>query len=209
MSASLPRDRVRSALDLLKPFLASFVASTVSSASRQQGLERADVQGLLGTILANWETVFSARMGKTARHYVFELKDVRNRWAHEEEFSSDDARRAIDTAALLAQSIRAPATVVATIRTLAESTRDEREVSKPSAPGKAKSRSRPTQRSVMLRIYEKYAPDEARIVREYAAAELRGEVQRVRNESGLSGEEYARALLADGRKRGWLPSKGL
>jgi hypothetical protein len=155
-------------------------------------------------MLANWESVFAARMGKTARHYIFELKDVRNRWAHEAEFAIDEVRRAIDTAALVAQSIGAPTEVVTRIRKLAASDVTETRVSKLAGQATLTSPRRLTQRDMMRRIYARYAPDEARIVREYAAAEQRGEVQRLRNESGLSPEEYAKALLADGQKKGWL-----
>ena len=42
------------------------------------------------------------------------------------------------------------------------------------------------------------------IVQEYAAAERRGEVERKQNASGLTSEGYARALYADGVKKGWL-----
>jgi hypothetical protein len=41
-------------------------------------------------------------------------------------------------------------------------------------------------------------------VAEYADAERRGEAPRRRNTSGLSADEYARALWADGVKKEWL-----
>jgi hypothetical protein len=61
------------------------------------------------------------------------------------------------------------------------------------------------QRDVMRRIYARHGPDDEPVVREYAAAERRGEVRRARNAYGLSPEDYARRLLADGLKKGWLP----
>ena len=41
------------------------------------------------------------------RNYVRELIDARNRWAHQEPFSSDDAYRALDSAERLLQAISA------------------------------------------------------------------------------------------------------
>jgi hypothetical protein len=38
------------------------------------------------------------------------LKDVRNKWAHGESFSSDDTYRAIDTVGLLLTAVSAPQT---------------------------------------------------------------------------------------------------
>ena len=45
---------------------------------------------------------------KVERSYVNELIDVRNRWAHQEFFSSDDADRALDSAGRLLAAISAP-----------------------------------------------------------------------------------------------------
>ena len=56
----------------------------------------------------------------------------------------------------------------------------------------------------MRQIFARYSPDDERIIREYAAAELRGEVLRKSNSRGLDAEEYARRLLEDGYKKGWL-----
>lgn len=60
------------------------------------------------------------------------------------------------------------------------------------------------QRDVMRRIWERCRPDEELAVREYAAAEQRGEVQRSSNSHDWSAEKYARALLNDGLRKGWL-----
>jgi hypothetical protein len=61
-----------------------------------------------------------------------------------------------------------------------------------------------TQRDKMRELVQRFGRDEDRVVREYAAAERRGDVQRTRNVSGLTPEEYARALWADAMKKGWL-----
>lgn len=56
----------------------------------------------------------------------------------------------------------------------------------------------------MRAIWARCAPDEDRSIREYAAAEHRGDAPRKQNASGLTPEQYARALLADGLGKGWL-----
>jgi hypothetical protein len=45
-----------------------------------------------------WSEVFRQILGKTERSLVNELLAVRNSWAHQETFSSDDAYRALDSA---------------------------------------------------------------------------------------------------------------
>src|SRR5438445_1764478 len=54
-----------------------------------------------------WGAVFSAILGRADRNLVLELIDVRNRWAHQEPFSSDDADRALDSMARLLTSVSA------------------------------------------------------------------------------------------------------
>lgn len=43
-----------------------------------------------------WSDVFRNTLGKAERSLINELIDVRNRWAHQEAFSGDDADRALD-----------------------------------------------------------------------------------------------------------------
>lgn len=66
------------------------------------------------------------------------------------------------------------------------------------------SRRRRTQRDVMREVYARYGNDLERVIREYAAAERRGEAPRSSNTTGMKAEDYARALLNDGLKKGWL-----
>lgn len=185
------RDRVRDALDALKPYLAAFVDQAIASAPGTRQPARADTAGLLAAVVEHWERVFSSRLPHVARSWVFELRDARNRWAHEEPFTGDEARRVEDTAHLLARAIGAP---VATRRADA-------------APAEPVPRSlvrRVRQVDVMRELYHRHRGDEERVIREYAAAEERGEVTRRSNKHGLSAEQYARALLADGQRKGWL-----
>lgn len=62
-----------------------------------------------------------------------------------------------------------------------------------------------SQRDVMRRLWLNCRCAAECAVRAYAEAERRGEVMRARNASGLDAEGYARALLADGLRKGWLP----
>ena len=107
MPQSTNHRRIRSLLDDLKPYLAAFVTSIHRRGEYE--LASADTQALLNVMIANWDATFSQHLTRTSRSYIFELKDIRNRWAHEVEFSDEDVRRARDTAALLAASIGAPA----------------------------------------------------------------------------------------------------
>ena len=60
------------------------------------------------------------------------------------------------------------------------------------------------QRDLMRSLWVQYAGDTDRAVHEYAAAEDAGRVPRRSNSSGMSSLDYARRLLADGLKKGWL-----
>ena len=59
-------------------------------------------EGVMGD---EWQPVFRNVLGQTERTYVSELRDVRNRWAHQEHFSTDDADRALDTIQRLARPV--------------------------------------------------------------------------------------------------------
>ena len=67
-----------------------------------------DVAALLKLMWETWNEVFRNILGAAERGFVGELRGHRNRWAHQEPFSSDDAYRAIDTANRLLTAISAP-----------------------------------------------------------------------------------------------------
>ena len=48
-------------------------------------------------IKATWNEVFSHGFGPSVRSLVFEVADVRNRWAHQQSLTSDDTARALDS----------------------------------------------------------------------------------------------------------------
>ncbi|MEZ5098673.1 MAG: Swt1 family HEPN domain-containing protein [Thermoleophilia bacterium] len=109
-------ERVGSALGVLAQGLAPFIDRECSSAlgldwpNAVQGVgqaSRTDVQFLLKAMAALWREAFERTLGRMERNYVSELIDARNRWAHQEAFSSDDTYRALDSAERLLQAVNA------------------------------------------------------------------------------------------------------
>jgi hypothetical protein len=191
---SAERRAVRQALDALKPVLEAFLAQhriPVEAAIRGRSSAAPDIHALLKACAFTWDLGLDAVLPRIARTYAHELIDVRNRWAHEEAFSTAEARRAEDTARLFGELLGAPQMPSQAARgsSLSQST-----------PAKA----RVTQRDMMTRIFAAVGRDPERAIREYAAAERRGEIVRKSNKHGTDAESYARALLADGQKKGWL-----
>ncbi len=109
------RERVGKGLDLLAAGLRPFVerelksklgenwASTmIDSSARAPKAKNAsinlnDPQVLLGVMIDQWQVVFREVLGQQERSIVHELKAIRNQWAHNEQFSSNDAIRALDS----------------------------------------------------------------------------------------------------------------
>ena len=67
-----------------------------------------DIAALLKLIWEQWNEVFRKTLGFAERSLVSELREFRNRWAHQEPFSTDDAYRVLDSAARLLSAISAP-----------------------------------------------------------------------------------------------------
>ncbi len=120
-------ERVGKALELLKaglyPFLERELAAqygkywiTTVTAGWQHDLnwpENADAPDLdvalsLKLMWEQWNEVFKKTLGHAERSLVSELREVRNRWAHQEPFTTDDAYRALDSASRLLTAISAP-----------------------------------------------------------------------------------------------------
>lgn len=121
--------RVGEALDLLNEGLRPFVErelraahgdkwqESVQGAIRQdRGAVKAaktgeinwDTQNLLAVMWDQWNNVFRNTLGHAERSLVSELRDIRNRWAHHKQFSSDDAYRALDSMSRLLSAVSAP-----------------------------------------------------------------------------------------------------
>ena len=60
-----------------------------------------DFQAMVTLFLSQWDSVFRKNLGSFERNLIHELSATRNKWAHQEPFSTDDAYRAIDSAARL------------------------------------------------------------------------------------------------------------
>ena len=67
-----------------------------------------DVGGLLKLMWETWNDVFRRILGPAERGLVGELRGHRNKWAHQESFSSDDAYRALDSVGRLLAAVSAP-----------------------------------------------------------------------------------------------------
>lgn len=69
-----------------------------------------DIAALLRIMWDQWNDVFRRTLGFAERTYVSELRDYRNKWAHQEPFSSRDTLRVLDSTARLLKSISSPET---------------------------------------------------------------------------------------------------
>ena len=120
-------ERVGKALDLLKAGLGPFVEREVKGALESRKLDahrvrdygedrvlgskpipKCDVAGLLKLMWDTWHDVFREILGPAERSLVSELRVHRNKWAHQESFSSDDAYRALDSVGRLLAAVSAP-----------------------------------------------------------------------------------------------------
>jgi predicted AAA+ superfamily ATPase len=117
-------ERVGRALTLLSTGLAPFVEREFKAAygdawlgevarndrgagGLPQKVSITDVQFLLTAVWNEWNMVFRRVLGQGERTLVSELRDIRNRWAHQEAFSSDDAYRALDSTHRLLSAVSA------------------------------------------------------------------------------------------------------
>lgn len=118
------RDRVGRAFEQLALGLGPYVDERMRVTSRVKGdwfesfvrsarppihgdASRTDPALLMRIIAEAWETGFRPVLTRADRNLVFELRDVRNRWAHNDSFSIDDAYRALDSIERLLISVGA------------------------------------------------------------------------------------------------------
>lgn len=112
-------ERVGSALRLVADALRPIVESEMSRAhgprwkeaarGLRPGIDRGlDASALFATVQNNWQTVFAAKLGPMNRALIGELRETRNRWAHQEPFDASDVDRALDTAARFLKSVGSP-----------------------------------------------------------------------------------------------------
>ncbi|MBI1882242.1 MAG: ATP-binding protein, partial [Chloroflexi bacterium] len=74
----------------------------------RQGEVHLDAHILLKLMADYWDPIFRKTLGRTERNLVTELRDVRNDWAHQHPFSTDDVYRVYDSIARLLTAIAAP-----------------------------------------------------------------------------------------------------
>jgi hypothetical protein len=120
-------ERVGKALEQLNTGLRPFVERELKATYKERWVETArpsfpnwqqtgknakdlnwDTQALLGVMWDLWNDCFRKILGPSDRSLVSELRDVRNKWAHQKAFSTDDAYRAIDTISRLLTAVAAP-----------------------------------------------------------------------------------------------------
>ena len=120
-------ERVGKSLELLKAGLGPFVDREVKGALESRRLDAFklrgyaedsmlaskptsewDVAALLKLMWETWNDVFRTILGRAERSLVSEIREHRNKWAHQESFSSDDAYRALDSVGRLLAAVSAP-----------------------------------------------------------------------------------------------------
>ena len=74
----------------------------------EKDIVQTDAARLLKLMWEAWNDVFRRTLGQAERSLVSELRDFRNKWAHQQTFSADDAYRALDSAGRLLTAISAP-----------------------------------------------------------------------------------------------------
>ncbi|MGC2696012.1 MAG: Swt1 family HEPN domain-containing protein [Candidatus Angelobacter sp.] len=121
------QERVGKALELLKEGLRPFVERELKAQHAQMWFDQAkasvgeslslfgteaqpkwEIATLLAVMWNQWNLVFRKTLGQAERTLVSELRDVRNKWAHQNPFSGDDTYRALDSASRLLTAISAP-----------------------------------------------------------------------------------------------------
>lgn len=129
--AKTNRERVGNALEVLSTGWAPFIETELRTWVKKQGqgnpddwFELAvaamtppgkvpfeyspqDVQFQLKAVQVLWDGVFREVLSREYRSYIHELLDIRNKWAHQEPFSADDAYRALDTMQRLLTAVSA------------------------------------------------------------------------------------------------------
>lgn len=117
------QQRVGKALDLLREGLGDFVVrefenrfgAKAQAAAKDRlvtdrlrsnkPIQEWDVAALLRLVFDSWNEIFGQVLGHAERSIVSELRTVRDRWAHQENFSSDDTDRALDSVERLLAAI--------------------------------------------------------------------------------------------------------
>jgi hypothetical protein len=120
-------EQVSAALDLLTRGMAPYVEKRLkatykdnwintAAASFRDGRDRSgqggtefewDAHSLLTIMWDQWNAVFRNHLGHAERSLVSELREYRNRWAHQQDFDFDDAYRILDSVRRLLEAASA------------------------------------------------------------------------------------------------------
>lgn len=123
-----PQDRIARALDLLTQGVSPFVERELQAFYRDNWQEAArgsfredrgvainkgeqirwDTHSLLTVMWDQWNGVFRTKLGHAERSLVSELREYRNRWAHQQQFSFEDTYRILDSVERLLTAVSAP-----------------------------------------------------------------------------------------------------
>jgi predicted AAA+ superfamily ATPase len=121
-------DRVSKTMELLRNGLKPFAAREMKAVFGENWIQKAaerhrspedvdkslqdseggDIKIILEMMWNFWHDVFKKTLGHAERSLVSELREIRNRWAHQEMFSGDDAYRTMDSAERLLTAVSAP-----------------------------------------------------------------------------------------------------
>ena len=123
--ATTNKDRISRSLDLLRDGLSPFVEREFEARLGSDWQERVnqsrrfdiptdengsfvwDSLSLLRSMFKFWNEVFKYPLGHSERSFVSELMTIRNDFAHEKQFGSDDTYRALDTTGRLLVAVSA------------------------------------------------------------------------------------------------------
>ena len=118
-------ERVGKAMELLRAGLGPFVEREIKNTHdttnparetfrylndrklASQPIRKWDAHAILKLMTKSWNPVFSRVLGRAERNYISEVWDARNRWAHQANFSTDDAHRVLDSTYRLLTSVSA------------------------------------------------------------------------------------------------------
>ena len=108
---------VGNALQLLSVGLGPYVAVRLREASGMgryvpndidtAGDVEGDVSLMLKVMATGWNEIFRDHLGPIERSLVSEIRETRNRWAHQESFDDDDLDRALDSIGRLLKAVSA------------------------------------------------------------------------------------------------------
>jgi len=122
------QDRIARTLDLLTQGVSPFVERELQAIYRDNWQDAArssfredrgvainkgeqirwDTHSLLTVMWDQWNSVFRTKLGHAERSLVSELREYRNRWAHQQQFSFEDTYRILDSVERLLAAVSAP-----------------------------------------------------------------------------------------------------